>query len=47
MALGAIRALKQANKKGIAVVGFDGSPDALKSIKAGILLQQLHKMHII
>lgn len=37
MALGAIRALKQANKKGIAVVGFDGSPDALKSIKAGEL----------
>lgn len=37
MALGAIRALKQTNKKGITVVGFDGSPDALKSIKAGEL----------
>lgn len=37
MALGAVRALKQANKTGITVIGFDGSPDALKSIKAGEL----------
>ncbi|MCY6354610.1 sugar ABC transporter substrate-binding protein [Clostridium sp. ZS2-4] len=37
MALGAVRALKQANKKDVLVVGFDGSPDALKSIKAGEL----------
>lgn len=37
MALGAVRALKQANKKDVLVVGFDGSPDALKSIKAGDL----------
>lgn len=36
MALGAVRAVKQA-KKDILVVGFDGSPDALKSIKAGEL----------
>lgn len=37
MALGAERALKQANKTAVPVVGFDGSPDALKSIKAGEL----------
>lgn len=37
MALGALRALKQANKADVAVVGFDGSPDAMKSIKAGEL----------
>lgn len=37
MALGAERALKQSNKTGVAVVGFDGSADALKSIKAGEL----------
>lgn len=37
MGLGAVRALKQANKKDIVIVGFDGSPDALKSIKAGEL----------
>lgn len=37
MALGAVRALKQANKSGVVAVGFDGSPDALKSIKAGEL----------
>ncbi|WP_097028154.1 sugar ABC transporter substrate-binding protein [Clostridium peptidivorans] len=37
MALGASRALSQAGKKGIIVVGFDGSPDALKAIKAGEL----------
>lgn len=37
MALGAIRALKQVNKTDVAVTGFDGSPDALKAIKAGEL----------
>lgn len=37
MALGAVRALKAANKKDVIVVGFDGSPDALKSILAGEL----------
>ncbi|MCY6371389.1 sugar ABC transporter substrate-binding protein [Clostridium ganghwense] len=37
MALGAVRALKQANKADVVVVGFDGSPDALKAIKAGEL----------
>lgn len=36
MALGALRAI-QAAKKEIIVVGFDGSPDALKSIAAGEL----------
>jgi ribose transport system substrate-binding protein len=36
MALGAVRAIQAANKK-IIVVGFDGSPDALKSIAAGEL----------
>lgn len=35
MALGAIRALQQAGKQDVVVVGFDASPDALKSIKAG------------
>lgn len=37
MALGAIRALKQVSKTAVAVTGFDGSPDALKAIKAGEL----------
>lgn len=37
MALGAVRALQQAGKKDVIVVGFDGSPDALKSIAAGEL----------
>lgn len=36
MALGALRALQAANKE-IIVVGFDGSPDALKSIENGEL----------
>ena len=36
MALGAIAALKEAGKlEGIIVGGFDGSPDAVESIKAG------------
>lgn len=37
MALGAVRALKAANKEDVMVVGFDGSPDALNSIIAGEL----------
>jgi len=37
MALGAVQALKQAGRKDIIVVGFDGSPDALKSIANGEL----------
>jgi ribose transport system substrate-binding protein len=37
MALGAERAVQQANKKSIIIVGFDASPDALKSILAGEL----------
>lgn len=37
MALGAVRALGQAGKADVKVVGFDGSPDALKSIKEGKL----------
>ncbi|MGI9860013.1 sugar ABC transporter substrate-binding protein [Moorella naiadis] len=36
MALGALRAIEAA-KKNMVVVGFDGSPDALKSIKEGKL----------
>lgn len=35
MALGAERALQTAGKKDVTVVGFDGSPDALKSILSG------------
>ncbi len=35
MALGAVAALKAAKKTGVVVVGFDGSPDAIKAIKAG------------
>ena len=35
MALGAAAALKGANLGGVIVVGFDGSPDAIASIKAG------------
>ena len=38
MALGAIAALKEADAfEGIVVGGFDGSPDAVDSIKAGEL----------
>jgi erythritol transport system substrate-binding protein len=37
MALGAMAALKAAGRKGVIVVGFDGSPDAIASIKAGDL----------
>lgn len=38
MALGAIAALKKANKlKGVVVGGFDGSPDAVAAVKAGEL----------
>ncbi|MFN7928947.1 MAG: D-ribose ABC transporter substrate-binding protein [Blastocatellia bacterium] len=35
MALGAAAALKAAGKKNVIVVGFDGSPDVIASIKAG------------
>ncbi len=35
MALGAAAALKAAGKKGVIVVGFDGSPDVIAAIKAG------------
>ncbi|MDT0187122.1 D-ribose ABC transporter substrate-binding protein [Microbacterium sp. ARD31] len=36
MALGAIAALKEANKlEGVLVGGFDGSPDAVEAVKAG------------
>jgi erythritol transport system substrate-binding protein len=34
MALGAMAALKAAGMGGVIVVGFDGSPDAIASIKA-------------
>lgn len=35
MALGALRAVEMAGKKDILIMGFDGSPDALKSIRDG------------
>ena len=35
MALGAAAALKGAGKKGVIVVGFDGSPDVIAAIKTG------------
>ncbi|MGW0948325.1 substrate-binding domain-containing protein [Streptomyces sp. NPDC002623] len=37
MALGAVAALKSAKRTGVAVVGFDGSPDAIAQIKAGTM----------
>jgi erythritol transport system substrate-binding protein len=37
MALGAMAALKAAGRQAVIVVGFDGSPDAIASIKAGDL----------
>lgn len=37
MSMGALRGVQTANRKDILVIGFDGSPDALKSIKAGEL----------
>lgn len=37
MALGALAALKSAHRTGITVVGFDGIPDAVASIRAGEL----------
>jgi len=37
MALGAVAALKAAGRSSVVVVGFDGSPDAIASIKAGDL----------
>ena len=35
MALGAAAALRTAGRKGVIVVGFDGSPDAMAAIRAG------------
>jgi erythritol transport system substrate-binding protein len=35
MALGAVAAVKSAGLKGITIVGFDGSPDAVAAIEAG------------
>lgn len=35
MALGAVAAVKSAGLKGITIVGFDGSPDAMAAIEAG------------
>lgn len=35
MALGAAAAIRNAGRKGVVVVGFDGSPDALAAIRAG------------
>jgi ribose transport system substrate-binding protein len=36
-ALGAVTAIQSANKKGIAVVGYDATPDARAAIKAGTM----------
>jgi ribose transport system substrate-binding protein len=37
MALGALAAIKAANRTGIMVVGFDAEPDAVKAVKEGTL----------
>jgi erythritol transport system substrate-binding protein len=37
MALGAMAAVKSAGMKGIVITGFDGSPDAIASIRSGTL----------
>ena len=37
MALGALEAIKAANRKGIMVVGFDATADAVKAVKDGAL----------
>ncbi|MGY0063998.1 substrate-binding domain-containing protein [Streptomyces sp. LZ34] len=37
MAMGVVAALKSAKRKGVVVVGFDGSPDAIAQIKAGTM----------
>jgi erythritol transport system substrate-binding protein len=51
MALGAAAALKAANRSDVIVGGFDGSPDALASIKQGAMkytvLQQATKLAIM
>jgi ribose transport system substrate-binding protein len=48
MALGAIRAIKSAGRKGIIVVGFDGIPQGVKAVKDGDealdVAQQPYKM---
>jgi ribose transport system substrate-binding protein len=38
MALGALEAIKAANKTGIFVIGFDATADAVKAVKDGSLL---------
>src|ERR1017187_3504860 len=35
MALGAVAAVKSAGLKGVKIVGFDGSPDAVAAIESG------------
>jgi len=37
MALGAVAAVKSAGLKGVMIVGFDGSPDAIAAIEAGAM----------
>jgi len=37
MALGALAAVKSSGRSGIVISGFDGSPDAVASIRAGEL----------
>jgi erythritol transport system substrate-binding protein len=37
MALGAVAAVKSAGKRGIVIAGFDGSPDAIATIRDGLL----------
>lgn len=37
MALGALRAVQQSRRKGIMIIGFDGTPGAIKAIQSGDL----------
>lgn len=41
MALGALQALKAANRKGVLISGIDGTKDALNAIKAGEMSQSI------
>lgn len=41
MALGALQALKAANRKGVMISGIDGTKDALNAIKAGEMSQSI------
>jgi inositol transport system substrate-binding protein len=41
MALGALQALKAANRKGVMISGIDGTADALNAIKAGEMSQSI------